>query len=30
MSEHVFMVDVRKYAVVERERRFVVAGSLRA
>src|SRR5665647_2629401 len=26
MSEHVFMVDVLKYAVVERERRFVVAG----
>jgi CYTH domain-containing protein len=26
ISEHVFMVDVLKYAVVERERRFVVAG----
>jgi hypothetical protein len=26
MSEHVLMVDVLKYAVVERERRFVVAG----
>jgi hypothetical protein len=26
MSEHVFMVDVLKYAVVERERKFVVAG----
>jgi CYTH domain-containing protein len=26
MSEHVFMVDLLKYAVVERERRFVVAG----
>lgn len=26
MSEHVVIVDVLKYAVVERERRFVVAG----
>jgi hypothetical protein len=26
MSEHVLIVGVLKYAVVERERRFVVAG----